>query len=181
MIDSFGFDVTEEGKALGRVLAEEVAEGIQLRSFTTQSSPSTGTWPKNSEPYGEQKHRHYGWEETNYRTGQMLSFTSLLGKVEITKNEVIITYGTGEPPDKGFSPTEYFDRLADNISDDDKSFYAHTQGRGFFELDEEICEATNRSIGEASRGTWPGSYTECHIRHLLSAASRSSAALSTSS
>jgi hypothetical protein len=137
-IKSFGFQATVEGKALGLVIAGEIASGIAERSAQTQSAPSVGEWPENSDTdrainsgascrggYKTRKKRLYGWDETNYRTGQMLSFESLMGKVDVTPNLVTMTYDTGEAPARSVSPTGYIDLGdglrpgSDDITDDD--------------------------------------------------------------
>ncbi len=86
-VTSFEFRTTREGRALGDV---RVADGIAVRSFTRQCDGQGSSWPKNSNRgpsgkwhgYAERKHRKFGWEETNFRTGDMISRESLLGHVE---------------------------------------------------------------------------------------------------
>ena len=79
----------------------------------------------------------------------MLSFDSLLGQVIVTPTLVTIRYGTGLLLKESKSPTGYIEPADEKITDDEKSFYAHTQGRGFCELDDEICTETFQIISTA--------------------------------
>jgi hypothetical protein len=155
-IATFRFDAKLEGRMLGRVIADVIVDGIAKRSQGTQSAPSTGRLPPNRN-YGlggiwhghaERKHRKYGWEDTNYRTEQMLSHPSLAGKVEVRNDLVTLTYGTGQPPSVGVGPNNYSEPPDRTVTDDDKAFYAHEQGRGFYELDEDIGEQIDAQVEE---------------------------------
>jgi len=150
-IRSFGLKTDYAGKALGQLLADDTATGSQERSIEQQCDGSGSPWAQNSDNpegrgYRSKKAKRCGTALTNGRTGQMLSKESLAGKVIITQYLVEMTYGTGQPPDRcanGAEPTE-----ADKaITDDDKAFYAHEQGRRFFELDQDIC---NHNFGRFS-------------------------------
>jgi hypothetical protein len=163
LFDTFGFTSTYEGKALGNVLAETTAEGIRERSIERQCDGSGTPWPVNSDGdgslssrnatsvhgqgYRSRKRRLYGTDLTNVRTGQMLSIQSLMAKVVVTQYLVEIHYGTGEPPTS--SSTGYIEDADKRISDDDKAFYAHEQGRKFFELDADICDANFAAFSKA--------------------------------
>ncbi len=140
---SFDFAVSLESKSLGLMIAEEIAAGIAPLCGAT-TVPSTGPWPENSDTDREinsgssfrvrtqvRAIAKYGWDDTNYRTGQMLSFDSLLGQVIVTPTLVTIRYGTGLLLKESKSPTGYIEPADEKITDDEKSFYAHTQGRGF--------------------------------------------------
>jgi hypothetical protein len=77
----------------------------------------------------------------------MLSVKSLKGKVTVTQFLVVIEYGTNEPSSdaapRGRVTTGGRGEgraLAEQVTDVDKAVYAHAQGRGFFELDDEICD-----------------------------------------
>jgi hypothetical protein len=58
----------------------------------------------------------------------MLSIASLMGQVIISQYLVTIRYGTGEEDEHG-------------MTDQDKAFYAHSQFRSFYQLDQIIKEA----------------------------------------
>lgn len=143
-IETFGFTTTSEGKALGMLLAEGTAEGIRERSIERQCDGEGVAWPLNSEPRRRAKYRRMGGALTNVDTGQMLSIASLMGRVIVSQYLVTITYGTGEIGGDGIDG-------GPAISDDDKSFYAHSQHRGFFQLDTTI-KASNFTMFSTALG-----------------------------
>jgi hypothetical protein len=154
-IATFGFTTTYEGKALGEILKEGNAEGIAIRSANEQKGGEGPPWKENSEPYRSDKFRRYGVTDTNYRTRQMLSIQSLEGTTTITKDLVTIAYGTGQAPTSG--ATGYIDPKADDATDVEKAGWAEEQGRGFFQLDENIkqhnFEDFSKALGEHMRNT----------------------------
>jgi hypothetical protein len=77
----------------------------------------------------------------------MLSRTSILGTVVIDTNEIEIRYGTGKPPtysDNGFMTES--DRQTTDI---EKAYWASQDDRQFFELDDEIKDATFQIFTDA--------------------------------
>jgi hypothetical protein len=147
-IRTFDFEVAHEGRVLGKIIADEIADGIMQRSSETQSSPSEGHWPPNEARYARAKMKYYGTDKTNYRTGQMVSKESLLGEVDVVARLVRIMYGADRPPVKT-SINDWVPLIDQHATDTDKSFYAHEQGRGFFELDDEICNTVYTAVNAA--------------------------------
>ena len=154
VIESFGFTSTHEGKALGELIVDEVVGGIQARSAERQCGGVGPRWPINEKTRYEEKQKRLGVCLTNFDTGQMLSAESLKGKVRISQNLVEIEYGTGEAadvPDR-LPATHRIDVLGgtakEPVTDIDKATYAAEQGRGFFELDDEICDETFKAFSE---------------------------------
>lgn len=92
----WGPDLGAQGGIVGRC-----AEGVQ---------PDGAPWPENSDNpagqgYRSRKLREYGWDETNRRTGDMLSAEKLYGQTEIGHQEVTLKYGVGEAPTASYAPT----------------------------------------------------------------------------
>ncbi len=69
----------------------------------------------------------YGWDrdKPNRRTKQMLSQTSLMGKLDIQPEEIIIGYGTDLPPSRGASPTGLVSQKDKEVTDTEKAEWAH--------------------------------------------------------
>jgi hypothetical protein len=153
-IRTFGFTSTHEGKALGWVIIDNITEGIALRSADRQCDGQGTPWPMNSEKRMRMKIARYGYCMTNKDTGQMLSATSLKGKVAFEQHLVTIEYGTREPSSQpkhgrlaGAVGRPVAQRVnidgdiaAEPITDIDKATSATEQGRGYFELDQAICD-----------------------------------------
>jgi hypothetical protein len=152
-IRSFDFTTTREGKTLGLLIAENMTQGIVDRLAETGGAPSTGEWPRNSIERRDRKRKAYGWDDTNYATGQMLSFVSVLGVVTVEPTLVTMAYRTGQPPQEPKNPNRYMSYADAHTTDEDKSFWAHTQGRGFYELDDQIC-AENYQIFATALGNY---------------------------
>jgi len=157
---------TEEGRALGETLVDEIVDGIAARSLQTRSAPSTGKWPENSdEPpthYRTKKMKEFGVAATNSRTGQMLSPESLRGKVTVEPELVRIEYGTDEPASEAISGVHaegakearraghryILPSRERQYTDVEKAMFADEQKRGFFELDDDICDKTEKKVRE---------------------------------
>ncbi len=143
-----GVDFTRPGKdqSLGRDIANKVAEQIATRS-ATESRGATAAWPPNSPGYSAAKQKDYGWSLPNYRTGQMLSHLSLIGRTRIAAHEVTMVYGIDAPPSAGGSPTGLVSAADSRITDTEKAAFAHSGQsrqriqRPFYELDDLIREA----------------------------------------
>jgi len=152
-IQSFGFRSTHEGRALGEIIVEEIAEGIAIRSTEQQMSPSAGTWPENSDNpagkgYRSRKKKKYGTDLVNERTGQMLSIQALKGEVKISDRLIEMRYGSATCPQSAKNGATLTNQDATTM-DIVKAFYAERQGRGFYELDQDITDKTFNSTSEA--------------------------------
>ncbi len=149
-----GWDFTRPGvdQSVGRDVKNTVVECIEERSALHQA-PDGSTWPPNStkEPplggYKGYKERKYGWPDNpNMRTAQMLSKTSLGAASTITKDEVLVAYGTNQPPDRSYAPTGYMSKADKKPTDLQKAEWAHSGGkhgvkRPFYGLGEGDAEA----------------------------------------
>jgi hypothetical protein len=155
-IRSFGFTTTHEGKALGMVLAEGTAEGIRARTVDEQLTGDGSPLPLNSDRRRREKYKRNGECLTNVDTGQMLSIKSLMGKVIVEQYLVTIEYGTGEAaeatPDR-MSPRQRIritgGTATEHVTDVDKATFAAEQGRGFFQLDQTICDSNFKDFSAA--------------------------------
>ncbi len=142
-----GVDFTRPGKdqSLGRDIANKVAEQIAIRSGTEHGA--TSVWQPNAAGYSAAKQKDYGWSLPNYRTGQMLSHLSLIGRTRIAAHEVTMVYGIDAPPSAGGSPTGLVSAADAAITDAEKAAFAHSGQsakrikRPFYKLDDLIREA----------------------------------------
>lgn len=148
-VRSFNFELPgREGGTLGEDVVHKVAELIQIRSVTEQRG-ANAIWFANSPRYRDWKAMHYGvFDQVNTRTGQMLSHESLLGRPQITADQVLMTYGTGSPPARSAAPTGYLSDQDQAITDYEKAQFAHAQDRPFYEVDDEIERKTIEHVGE---------------------------------
>lgn len=106
-----GPDTGETGGIMGRI-----AEGV---------GPDGTPWPENAPEYAAAKEKAYGWSEPNRRVGQMTSFVSLYGRTTIAPDEVVLRYGTGEPPDSSAAPSGHMSDADRARTDVEKAAYAH--------------------------------------------------------
>jgi hypothetical protein len=152
-IRSFGFTITHEGKAPGQLLADNTAAGIHERSVVRQCDGDGKPWPLNSDKRRRMKYRRDGFCLTKVDTGQMLSLATLKAKVTVEQHLVTNTYGTGEPSPPpthqsgGLGGSAARSRISfggqtsyEAITDVDKATFAAEQGRGFYELDQDITD-----------------------------------------
>ena len=153
-----GFDFTRPGvdQNLGRDMANVQVARMMDRSQKFEA-PDGSYWLGNSdrpsiwmpEGYKAWKSFIYGWkgDSPNYKTGQMLSKTSMGGGTTITPQEVLIKYGTGLAPTKSYSPSGFFNPDTDGVvTDVEKAEWAHMEGphrpaRPFFGVGEGDPEA----------------------------------------
>ena len=155
-----GFNFHRKGvdKSLGRDLCNVVAWHLAERS-ADQKDPDGGRWPSNKDArYRREKSVNYGWDEndppTNYRTGQMLGFVSLLGNPDIGEHEIEMRYGqdTG-PRGVSWSPrdsrTQAQKEKDDSVTDVQKAKWAHEQGREFYGADDETESRVIEAAAEA--------------------------------
>jgi hypothetical protein len=134
-----GFDFTRPGhnQSLARDVADLVIARIQDRSWRGEA-PDGSTWVENSSkptqwhPQGYRKYKDdiYGWDDPNYRTGQMLSKMSLGGKVVISQKVIEIGYGTDSAPTRGGSPTSALLDADKKVTDTQKAEWAHNPTGG---------------------------------------------------
>jgi hypothetical protein len=145
-----GFDFT-------RTVAEQVA----TRAATEFRGADPTQWEPNEERYKRIKQKAYGWDEApNYRTGQMLSISSLFGSPIVEPLTITMVYGTGDPPDGCWSPWDHRTpsqvRADEGVTDRQKGAWA-TDGdpsrnrppRPFYEWDEEIRTAVIEVTAQA--------------------------------
>ena len=123
--DSFEFTRPGVDQSLGRDMASVVVERIMDRS-SRRRAPDGSTWEPNSSKsspwlpggYKQWKEEHYGWvDEPNYRTLQMRSQLSLMGRTEVNKHEIVMRYGLNQPTNRSDSPTGYLSE-ADKVPTD---------------------------------------------------------------
>lgn len=138
LIESFNFKRQGRDKSMGRDAAQLVAEGIVSRSAQDQGGPDE-KWPPNTDDYTTSKLNWYGVELVGFRTGQMISMPSLLGRVDVSTDTVEIYYGTFRPPDRTMTgaPLKPSDL---RVNDVQKAGYFTDLKGAFFVLDTTIAE-----------------------------------------
>jgi hypothetical protein len=158
------FDFTRPGKdqSLGRDVVNVIIRGqivggdsfdtrsILGRAFYQRRGADT-RWKENAPDYREWKGKKYGvYDMPNVRTGQMLSEISMRGRTEYGPTEIVMKYGTGDPPSSSASPNQYLSEQDQAITDVDKAYYAtNSHDRPFYEIDDEIEEAVLEEVAEA--------------------------------
>jgi phage gpG-like protein len=155
------FDFTRKGRE--ESLAHDVVDLVVARIMDRSSrgeAPDGSTWAANSttptkwhpQGYRQYKLDKYGWDDPNYRTGQMLSQTSLSGKIVIKQKEMEIGYGTDQPPSRGGSPTGVLLPEDLKVTDTQKAEWAHNGGRPFMGLGaddpEKIVELIQENLND---------------------------------
>jgi hypothetical protein len=176
------FDFTRKGidQSLGRDVKKLAAQTMRDRSLQDRTGFGTA-WPPNSDtpshwtegPAGEDwgyrqwKEYHYGTDQPNSRTGQMLSQLSMEGRSTIEPRQVTMIYGTNTAPTGcafGSPDPKLFERDR-KVTDVEKAYFAHTgQGphntvRPFYQLIDddavkiaELCqENLNEMINDENR------------------------------
>ena len=150
-----GIDFTKTGadQSLGKDVANKVAEQIAARS-ATEHKGATAAWPANSttpsrwhpQGYRAWKQQEYGVDTPNFRTGQMLSATSLIGRTRIEPHEITMVYGTDAPPFTSAAPTGLLSDADKAVTDTEKAVWATDKGRPFYELDDTIRQAVVEDV-----------------------------------
>lgn len=140
-----GFSLHDSEAGINMI--EKVVTGIQLRSMADQCTWAGEAWPENDPDYLEYKKRHYDSGLINYRTGQMLSQTSLLGENHIDRKSIEMRYGTGQVPDS--SMNGYMEPSDLETTDREKAEIAVLAGRSFFDLDDDIRNQVFEVFSEA--------------------------------
>lgn len=130
------FDFTRPGKdqSLGRDIAMTIIRGPDvggqggILGRAAENSGPEGYWIDNADSTKAEKRKHYGWEEVNRRTGQMLSQESLYGHTTIEPRLVTLRYGTGRAPDRSAAPSGYISDADRAVTDVQKAEWAHGGG-----------------------------------------------------
>lgn len=146
LIATFNFERQGHGESLGKDAAGIVAEGIKDRSVADQGGPD-GTWPANDPKYTARKKKKYNVELVGFRTGQMISMPSLLGRVDVTPHLVEINYGTGQPP-AGSMSSGYISTQDTSISDVEKAWFFTRLKGSFFVLDTQIADKVRECFAD---------------------------------
>lgn len=120
LIDGFGFDASVEGKAVALDVADAFALGVNAM-VGDQKILGGQPMPPLDWFYSEEKAKDYGFDIAGYRTGQMLSMVSLIGKLDISRDLLVISYGTGMPPTRGSGPTGYISEEDKEVTDTEKA------------------------------------------------------------
>jgi hypothetical protein len=115
-----------------------VAEGIVDRSAAEQRGVE-GAFPANDSEYTARKVKLYGVDLIGFRTGQMISLPSLLGKIDVTPDSVVMTYGTDQPPTRSMS-SGYISTSDQAVTDTAKAGYFTEKKGSFYAIDEEIAD-----------------------------------------
>ena len=147
IVETYDFTLPGVEGSLGRDLAAKAAEGIALRS-NQGLDPDGAAWEENSAPYEKYKRKRYLMaDRPNIRTGQMLSAQSLLGSTEVTRDQVLMKYGLGRPPERAVTgvPLAEADQT---ITDIEKAFFC-SNARPFYALDGAICDELQQVAQDA--------------------------------
>ena len=148
VVETFDFTLPGKDQSLGRDLAVTVASEIAQRS-SAALGPDGVEWAPNAPKYARWKAAWYRISDfaPNDRTGQMLSFQSLLGRPRVTKDAVEMWYGTGEAPTR--TRTGALLKKTDlAVTDEEKAMYCSPK-RPFYALDEQIGDACLRVTADA--------------------------------
>jgi hypothetical protein len=133
----FGFHTRPHGgSTVGEELVANTAEGIHERSLYQQhgGDRTPGQWPRNRGRYAIEKAKDVGHNIVNVYTGEMVSQDEIAGEVTMTSTMIVMRAGSGP------------EVVA-------RAWYAHEQGRGYYELDNEIRQSNigieGHDLGEA--------------------------------
>lgn len=138
LIGTFDFTRHGQNESMGKDAAGIAAEGILDRSVADQAG-ADGVFPENDpEKYTPWKRRKYGVDLIGFRTGQMISLPSLLGKVEVSPDSVLIHYGTGLAPAESMS-SNYISESDKRVTDTEKAEYFTEKKGRWFALDDKIA------------------------------------------
>lgn len=156
------FDFTRPGieSSMGKDAAHAVAEAI-AQAAADQKTTDGEPFPDNEPKYADWKDRKYGVGNPAYgrRTGQMLSLQSLLGNVDVAPDEVTLTYGTGEAPERSVA-SNYIGEGDKKVTDKQKADYNNERMNNFYKIGEAgraavvevMREALNRAVAEENGG-----------------------------
>jgi hypothetical protein len=151
----YNFQRPGHQQSMGRDIAGAVVDGISDRS-DRDGKGKDDVWPPNSDKpshwtppnYRKWKLDNYGIDLPNYRTGQMLSNLSLMGRTRIEPYEIVMIYGTNTVPVRAYHGSPRPELLArdQKVTDTQKAYFAHTGQskkkirRPFYELDDKIAQ-----------------------------------------
>lgn len=139
LVATFNFTRHGHGESMGKDAAGIVAEGILDRSVAEQRG-ADDFFPDNDSQYTDRKRAKYNVDLIGFRTGQMISLPSLLGKIDVTPDAVLMTYGTNEPPTRSMS-TSYISTSDQAVTDTQKAEYFTERKGRWYAIDEPIADA----------------------------------------
>jgi hypothetical protein len=142
LIATFNFTRQGHQESMGKDAAGIVAQGIIDRSVNDQGGP-TGIWLANDPDYTVDKVAKYNVSLIGFRTGQMISLPSLLGKLDITPDEVLIHYGTSKAPTSSMA-SNYLSKGDQDVTDNQKAQYFTEKKGPFFALDDKIADEVHK-------------------------------------
>lgn len=146
-VGSFNFERTGEDQSLGRDLAGVVAQGMIDRTAKDQKTVDGEELRPNEEKYRKRKRRLYEVDQPLWRTGQMLSLPSMIGKVTVSADQIEMRYGIGEAPTRSMTG-DYISKEDKEITDVEKAGYV-SEARPFYGLDDQIIDEVKKAAGEA--------------------------------
>jgi hypothetical protein len=156
-VDTFDFTLPGRDQSLGRDLAVRAAAGIADRSNRGLDADGQPFKP-NEKRYAYRKLQRYGVDRPGELGGQMLSLTSLLGRPEVTRDAVVMRYGTGERPPANSRSGVPLRPWETKATDADKARHFTDSGRRFYELDGKIAASLQGLVNDA----W-----EDHVRSVV--------------
>lgn len=145
-------DFTRAGRegSLGEQLAGVVVEGIVDRNRAA-IDPDGNDWPENQGKYGERKDRYglpvgVGLYAGGRAGGEMVSMEQVQGEVEISPDEVTLSYGTHEEARRKGS---WFTRGSDGPGEGEVSGAPNQPPRPFYAMGEEDLDRLVEEAGHA--------------------------------
>jgi hypothetical protein len=164
-----GFLMPGKGaRTLGGDIVETIIQRIFERS-KRHEDPRGNYWLEIDSDYKYRKGMYYGWGDPNFRTGQMISISSLRGRTQVNQELIMMIYGTGSPPTFSRAPwggLKKEDRIRTDVQ---KAGYAQhgttrSPARPFYGIGhgdlEAIEEAIRHAIGESVKKTKIGVWTD---------------------
>jgi hypothetical protein len=137
LIATFDFTRQGHGESMGKDACGVVAEGIVDRSAADQRGVDD-VFPANDSKYTDRKRAKYGVDLIGFRTGQMISLPSLLGRIDVTPDSVLMTYGTNTPPTRSMS-SGYISTSDQAVTDNQKAEYFTERKGRWYAIDEPIA------------------------------------------
>lgn len=156
LVDTYNFTRPGTDQSLGRDLAGVVAQGIQDRTVADQTDANGGPLKPNEPKYAKWKAKRFDAHQPLVRGGQMLSLQSLIGEVEVTADEVIMHYGTGDEEPLVSSTGAVMPRTihkqigaVEPAPTDREKAEWNSDDRPFYALDDKIGEAVRDAAAAA--------------------------------
>lgn len=147
ILETFNFTRAGKERALGLEAAHLVAEGIVDRSFKVQVDHKLKAFKPNTDAYTADKVKKYFIPEIGFRTGQMISIPSLLGKVEVEEQQVTMRYGTGSIPTHSMTGNIFPSDM--KATDTQKADWFTDKKGDFYGADPDIEEKLFEHFGKA--------------------------------